>query len=181
MHASASSLARVARSSIVLTLVVALAVGATQPRVRAADPSAAPVASGSPLASETPKTMCQSLSDLRLYIGFLREQSVTDDGVLPILVGAVAATSEARTLAGLVNETYRPLVDALVDSLSGLQTAVRGFRDQGTVGAGIVQLGVAIAGIGTAMDALSAAMREPCPVEAPGASGLPAASPSPVA
>jgi len=182
MHASASSLARVTRPSIVLILVVAaLAGGVTQPRVRAADPSAGPVASGSPVATEAPKTMCESASDLRLYIGFLRDQSIKEDGLLPVLVGAVASISEARTLAGLVNETYRPLVDDLVASLEDLQTAVRGFRDQGTVGAGLVQLGEAITGVGTAMDALSGALREPCPVEAPGASGLPAASASPVA
>jgi len=182
MHASVSSLARVARPCIVLILVVAaLAAWATQPRVRAADPSAAPVATGSPVASETPRTMCESLADLRLYVGFLRDQSIDDDGLLPVLVGAVASISEARTLASLVSETYRPRVDDLVASLEALQTAVRGFRDQGTIGAGLVHLGEAITGVGTAMDALSAALREPCPVEAPGASGSPAALASPVA
>ena len=182
MHASVSFLARVARPSIALILVVAALAGVTtQPPVRAADPSAEPVASSAPVASVAPKTMCESVSDLRLYVGFLRGLSIKEDGVLPVLVGAAASISEARTLAGLVSETYRPLVDDLVASLDSLQTAVRGFRDQGTLGSGLVQLGVAITGVGSAMDALSTALREPCPVEAPSASGLPAASASPAA
>jgi hypothetical protein len=182
MQASALLQSRVARPSIALILVVAaLAGGATQPRVRAADPSAGPAASGSPVASEAPKTMCESMSDLGLYIGFMRDQSTKDDALLAVLVGAVASLGEARTLAGLVGETYRPLVDDLVASLQDLRTAVRGFRDQGTVGAGLVPVGEAITRIGTAMDTLSVALHEPCPVEAPGSSGMPAASPSPVA
>jgi hypothetical protein len=182
MHASVSSLARIARPSMVLILVVAaLAGGVTQPRARAADPSPEPVASGAPISSEASKTMCESVSDLRLYIEFLQDESTRDNGLLPVLVGAVAAISEGRTLAGLVSETYRPLVDDLVTSLEDLRTAVRGFRDQGTVGSGLVGLGEAITGIGTALDTLSAALREPCPVEAPGASAMPAASASPAA
>ena len=182
MLVSASSLARVARLSILLILVVAALAGvATQPRARAADPSPMPVASGAPVASEAPKTMCDSASDLALYIGFLRDQSIKEDGLLPMLVGAAAAISEARTLAGLVNETYRPLVDGLLTSLEDLQTAVRGFRDQGTVGAGLMQLGKAVTGVGTAMDSLMASLREPCLVEMPGASVLPTASASPAA
>ena len=123
--------------------------------------------------------MCESAADLRLYIGFLRDQSIRDD-VVPVLVGAAASLYEARTLAGLVSDTYRPLVDDLVRSLSDLVAAVRGFRDQGTVGAGLVQIGEAISGVGTAMDALSVALREPCPVESPGPSVLivPSASPA---
>ena len=153
--------------------------GATQPYARAADVSPAPIASVAPVASEAPKTMCESLSDLRLYVGFLRDQSIKEDGLLPVLVGAVASLSEARTLAGLVDEQYRPLVDDLVGSLQELGTSVRGFRDQGTVGAGLVQLGEAIAGVGATMDTLSVALSAPCPVDEPGASGQPAASASP--
>ncbi len=180
MNLSAWSLARIARPSI-MSLVVAVATigGVTQPYARAEDASPVPVASASSVASEAPKTMCQSVSDLRLYIGFLRDQSIKEDGLLPVLVGAVASLSEARTLAGLVDEQYRPLADELVASLQDLGTAVRGFRGQGTVGAGLVQLGEAIAGVGAKMDTLSTALRAPCPVEEPGASGLPAASASP--
>jgi hypothetical protein len=182
MHASAWSSARVTRLSIVLLLVAAaLAGGMTQSRVRAADPSAAPGASGAPIASPAPKTMCDSVSDLRLYVGFLRDQSIKEDGVLPVLVGAVASLAEARTLLPLVDETYRPLVDALIVSLQDLQTALRGFRDAGSVGSGLVELGESIVGVGTAMDTLSEALREPCPLDAPVGSVPPAASASPVA
>jgi hypothetical protein len=125
--------------------------------------------------------MCESLSDLRLYIGFVRDQSIDDGELLPMLVGAVAALSEARTLAGLVSETYRPLADNLIGSLQGLETAVRGFRDEETIGTGLEELGVAITGVGTAMDALAAALRDPCPAEPPDASAPPAASASPAA
>ena len=125
--------------------------------------------------------MCESASDLRLYTGFLRDQSIKDDGVLPVLVGTVAALSEAHTLAGLADETYRPLVDDLVVSLEGLRTAVRGFRSEQTVGAGVKQLGEAIAGVGSAMDVLSVALRAPCPPEVSGVPGPSAAPASPPA
>jgi hypothetical protein len=118
--------------------------------------------------------MCQSLADLRLYVGFLRGQSLGDDGLLPILVGAAASIAEARTLAPLVSAEYRPLAEDLIGSLAGLRSAVRGFGDAGTVGAGLVQVGEAIVGIGTSLDALSLALREPCPEASP----APVASPA---
>ncbi len=123
--------------------------------------------------------MCESAADLRLYVGFLRDQSIREDGLLPVLVGAVASLSEARRLSSLAGEIYRPLVNDLEASLTDLLTAVRRFRGQETIGAGLVTLGEAITGVGIAMDALSAGLREPCPGETPGASGLPAASASP--
>jgi hypothetical protein len=182
MHASASILTRAARPSILLVLVLA-ALSATLmgERVRAADASAVPPVSASPIASEPAKTMCESAADLRLYVGFLRDQSLDEDGLVPILVGAAASLSEAHTLAGLVSDTYRPLVDDLVSALSDLVWAVRGFREQGTIGAGLVGLGDAITRVGTAMDALSGALREPCPIASPGPSTVPAASGSPAA
>ncbi len=165
---------------MVLTLVVAaIAGGATQTPVGAADPSAPPTASASPVASEPAGAMCDSVANLRLYVGFVRDQSIKDDGLLPVLVGVVASLSEARTLAGLVRETYRPLVDDLVTSLTDLESAVRSFFDQGTVGAGLVQLGGAITDVGTKLDTLSSAVREPCPGESPAPSQLPAPSASP--
>ena len=179
MHAHASLVTRVARPSVLFLLMLAALAGATMgPRVRAADASAVPGASASPSASEPSKTMCESVADLRLYVGFLRDQSIQEGGLVPVLVGAAASLSEARTLAGLVDQTYRPLVDDLIGSLQDLASAVREFRDQGTIGAGLVQLGQAIAGVGTAMDALSAALREPCPLESPAPSALPAPSAS---
>lgn len=181
MHAPASLVTRVARPTIVLVLVMAAIAGMSRSWVRAADPSMAPPVSGSPTASEAPKTMCESAADLRLYVGFVRDQSIDDAGLLTVLVGAVASLSEARTLAALVGETYRPLVDDLVASLQDLRTTVRAFRDQGTVGAGLVQVGEAVARVGTTMDALSLALHEPCPTDAPVAPPAPAASASPAA
>jgi hypothetical protein len=181
MHAPASLLIRVARSTMMLVLVVASLVGAAGSPVLAQDPSVAPGVSMMPAASEPPKTMCESVADLRLYIRFLREQSLEDDGLVPVLVGAVASLAEARTLLGLIDETYRPLVDGLIGSLSALVSSIRELRDQGTLGAGLVQLGEAIVGVGTSMDALSRALREPCPLESPGASAPAAPSASPVA
>lgn len=118
--------------------------------------------------------MCESLADLRLYVGFLRGQSVSEDGMLPVLVGTVASLSEARTLAGLVGQTYRPLVDDLIGALAGLRSSLAGFGDAGTVGSGLVGVGEAIVAIGTRMDALSAALREPCPAASPAPSASPA-------
>jgi hypothetical protein len=182
MNASVSSLTRFARPSIGIMLVFAALAGvAPGPGVRAADPSPQSVAVASPVASEAPKTMCESAADLRMYVGFLQDQSIKEDGLLPVMVGVVASLSEARTLAGLVQETYRPLIDDLVNSLTDLEFAVRHIRDQGTLGSGLVQLGQAITVVGTKLDALSSTLREPCLVAAPGSSPLPAASASPAA
>lgn len=120
-----------------------------------------------PAATDAPPTMCESLADLRLYVGFLRDQSLDEDGLLPILVGAAASIAEARTLLPLVSEEYRPLVESLVGSLEDLRSAVRGFGDAGTVGTGLVQVGESIVSIGTSLDALSLALREPCPEASP--------------
>jgi hypothetical protein len=178
MYATAHPRLRGARPSIVLLLVLGILMlaGLAAP-TRAADPSAAPAAAGSPIASEAPQTMCGSVADLRLYLGFVRDQAANDGGLLPILVGTVASLGEARTLAGLVAETYRPLVDDLVAALQSLRTSIRGFSDAGTVGSGLVAVGEAIVDIGTRMDALSAALSEPCPAASP-APSAPAASPA---
>jgi hypothetical protein len=182
MNASASFLARAVRPSILLVLLVAALVGAAlAPGVRAADPSAAPGALASPGASGVPETMCDSVADLRVYVGFLRDQTLDDGGLVPMLVGAAASLSEARTLLGLVSDTYRPLVQELIGSLQTLKTAVHGFFDEGTIGAGLVQLGEAIAGVGASMDALTTELRQPCPAASPAASALPAPSGSPAA
>ena len=119
--------------------------------------------------------MCESLADLRLFVGFLRDQSLGEDGLLPILVGAAASIAEARTLLPLVSDEYRPLVEALLGSLEGLRSAVRGFGDAGTVGTGLVAIGESIVGLGTSLDALSIALREPCPEASPAPLVSPAA------
>jgi hypothetical protein len=101
----------------------------------AADPSAAPQIAASQAA-------CDSVTDLRLIVGFLRDTDIAVDGWLPVFVGTVAALSEARQLADSLGETYRPLFDDLIE---------------------------AITDIGNAMDAISVQLRTPCPVPSPDA------------
>lgn len=161
-----------------LVAVVAISWAAVAPST-AADPSAAPLAAPSPTPTLTAaQRMCESAADLRLYIGFLRATSLSEDGVLPVLVGLAASVGEARRLVGLVDATYRPMVEDLVASLEELRASVRELRDQGTLGAGIASVGEAITAIGEAMDALSTALRAPCPIELPDGSAPPAASPA---
>ena len=169
---------------MVLTLLFAAIAGAAaQSPVEAADPSVAHRGRSwrRPRRSrQNLQKRCAKASRISApYFGFVREQSIKEDGLLPVLVGVVASLSEARTLAGLVRETYRPLVDDLVTSLTDLESAARMFFDQGTVGAGLVQLGGAITDVGVKLDTLSSAVREPCPTESPAPSPLPAASASP--
>ena len=173
MTHSPSSPVRINRPGIALLLSVALWLTASLALpLGVTAQSEAP--SEAPAASEAPPTMCQSLANLRLYVGFVRDQSPGEDGLLPILVGVVASIAEARTLAPLVGDEYRPLVEALVGSLDDLRSAVRGFGDAGSVGAGLVAVGESIVGIGTSLDALSLALREPCPDASP----APVASPT---
>ena len=119
--------------------------------------------------------MCESLADLRLYVGFLRGQSLGEGDLLPILVGTAASIAEARTLLPLVGDEYRPLIEALLGSLEDLRSSVRGFGDAGTIGTGLVEIGESIVGIGTSLDALSLALREPCPEASPAPMASPAA------
>jgi hypothetical protein len=182
MQRSTSRLARFVQRSVLVSMVLTpVAIGALNAPVGAADPSPSPVVASSPAPTEPADAMCASVANLRLYVGFVRSQSIKDDGLLPVLVGVVASLSEARALAGLVSQTYRPLVDNLVTSLTDLETSVRTFFDQGTVGAGLVQLGGAIGAVGTQLDALSSAVKEPCPDGEPGPSMLPVPSASPSA
>jgi hypothetical protein len=141
------------------TLCAAAAMGMPS-LATAADPSAQP--STVPVASPS-TTMCQSAADLRLIIGFLQDNSIEEDGLVPELVGAVAALSEARTLLGLVDETYRPLAGDLVAALQDLRTTIDGLSTQETLGAGVAAVGESITQIGLAMDALAVELREPCP------------------
>ena len=174
MSHSPSSPMRVNRPGIALLLSLALwlMMSLAMPVGVAGQSEAPPEA---PTASQAPPTMCESLADLRLYVGFLRDQSLGDGGLLPILVGAAASIAEARTLLPLVGAEYQPLVEALLGSLEDLRSAVRGFRDAPTVGTGLVQVGESIVGIGTSLDALSIALREPCPEASPAPAASPAA------
>lgn len=138
--------------------------------VVAADPSPEPVAAGSPgIAMPDDASLCRSADNLRLIIGFLRETSISEDGVVPVVVGVIAGLSEVQTLAGLLNATYRPLVDDLTSSLEALRTTVETIGELGTVGAQVAAIGEAVTAVGNAMDALSVALQSPCAVggEAP--------------
>ncbi len=157
-----------------MVALIAMVGAILAPHARAAEASTPPA----PVSSAAPKTMCESLADLRLYVGFLRDQSLHDDGLVPVLVGVVASLEEARTLAGLVGQEYRPLVDDLIEALRDLGSSVRGFREAGTIGSGLVQLGEAIARVGVTLDVLSGALREPCPLESPAPTTMPQPAPS---
>lgn len=175
MRHSTTTSNRTRRPRTALLLMLALwTIASLVTPVGVAGQSPAPSAPA-PAASEAPPTMCESLADLRLYVGFLRDQSLGDDGLLPIIVGAAASIAEARTLLPLVSDEYRPLVAALLGSLEDLRSAVRGFGEAGTVGAGLVQVGESIVGIGTSLDALTLALREPCPEASPAPVASPAA------
>lgn len=122
------------------------------------------------------KALCESADDLRLIIGFLSETSISEDGVIPVVVGVIAGLSEARTLVGLVDATYRPLVEDLITSLEELGATIDGLGDAATLGAEIASVGEAITDVGEAMDALGLQLRDPCPMEEPAASAVPVES-----
>jgi hypothetical protein len=159
---------RVLRGPVIGLAIAALSLGALSAGALAADPSPDPASVASPGSEMTePTELCQSASDLRLIIGFLRETSISEDGVIPVVVGVIAGLSEAQTLVGLVDETYRPLVEDFVISLQELRTTVDELGEAATLGAEIASIGEAITEIGTAMDALSVQLQTPCPVEDP--------------
>lgn len=154
-------------------LVSSIAVGPGAKVALAADPS--PPAS--PAASVAPApTLCESASDLALYVRFLGDQSLSEDGIVPILVGVAASIFEAQRLAGLIDATYRPLIAELRAALEELGVTARGIRDGATVGAGIADLGRSITRIGEAMDALGTQLRTRCDLS--GTSASPAPSPA---
>lgn len=153
------------RSSIALGLVMAAILTTASPYPVAAaesSPTAQPAATTAPTLAPA-DALCQSADDLRLIVGFLRETDPSEDGWVPVIVGAIAGLSEARQLLALVDETYRPLVDDLATSFRDLRSTVEGLSEQTTAGAGIASLGEAITTVGNAMDALSVQLREPCP------------------
>ena len=154
-----------ARGRVILlsSLIVASSLTALPGGLLAQEPSASP---GAQVTLEPAVAACESADDLRLIIDFLRNTDTTEDGWLPVFVGAVAGLSEARQLAGLLGDTYRPLLDDLIASLEGLRTTVEQLDGQETVGAQLAVIGEAITGIGNAMDALTVELRTPCPVDA---------------
>jgi hypothetical protein len=135
--------------------------------IRAAEASATPEAAMSPSPTMTPpEALCGSVSDLQLIVEFLRGTDVEEEGWVPVLVGVVAALSEARALASAAGQTYAPLVDELVTSLEQLRTTIDEARGTGTIGSRIAAIGEAVTGIGNAMDALAVQTRTPCPTAA---------------
>jgi hypothetical protein len=166
MNAQPSFGVRSMRTPLVLLglLLLVVAAGTWSPIARAAESSAEPAAMASPVPSVAPAdAMCESASDLVLIIGFLRATSISEDGVVPTVVGAIAGLHEAQQLLGLVDDTYRPFVEDLAASLQGLRTTIDELGDQATLGAGIATIGESITAIGESMDALSVALRTPCP------------------
>jgi hypothetical protein len=119
-----------------------------------AEPSVAPA-----------KAACESADDLGLIVEFLQDTDAEEDGWLPVIVGAIAGLSEARTLVGLVGETYQPLVGDLITSLQDIRVTVDGLDDIESTGAQITAVGETITDIGTSMDALGAQLRTSCPTD----------------
>ena len=145
----------------VLMLVVALlGVSALAVPVAAQDDSPDP--SASPAAAEA---ACQSASDLEIILGFVRDSVEAESGLVPVGIGVIAALSEARTLVGLVGETYRPLVQDLTVSLQDLRATIGDLDDLDTAGAKLAAVGETVVDIGNAMDAVSMQLRTGCPEE----------------
>jgi hypothetical protein len=175
------------RGSTILTVAaIASAVLLLPAGLLAAEPTPgeSPAAVGSPATVPTlapADAFCESVDDLRFIVTFLRDTDASEDGWLPIFVGATAAISEARQLAGAADDTYRPLVEDMVGSLEGVRSTAADLGELGTAGAKIAAIGQAITDIGNAMDALSVQLREPCPSAAPASDAAPPPSAPPAA
>jgi hypothetical protein len=111
------------------------------------------------------KTLCESRTDLRTDVEFLRSVEVSEDGLLQLIVSVDAALGEARTLAVLAGEEYVPLVTDVVVSLQDVRDIAKELEGQETVGAAIATIGEAIIAVGESMDELEIRLREPCPEE----------------
>ena len=109
------------------------------------------------------EAICETASNLRLIAGFLQDTSISEDGVIPVVVGGIAGVSQARQLAGLVGETLQPLAEDLVVSLQGLRDLGDEMTDDQTLGAKVAIFGESIVEIGESMDALGLQLRERCP------------------
>ena len=152
---------------LILALIASLGV-ALPSATLGAEETPAPVSTMAPAPSLAPaEALCESAADLRLIIAFAQESDVSEDGWLPFLVAGIAGISEAQTLLGLVDETYRPLVEDLIVSLQDLGATAESLEDMETVGARVAAMGEAITDIGEAMDALSVQLQTRCPVDVP--------------
>jgi len=159
MTHSRYTIARSERTRVgVATLLVALmSITMLASAVVAQEESAAPLAS--PTAAEA---ACTSASDLQLIVDFVRDSVEAEAGLITVGIGVIAGVSEANTLAGLVAETYRPLVGDLILSLQGLRDTIGSLGELDTTGAKIATIGESVTEIGSAMDALTVQLRSSC-------------------
>jgi hypothetical protein len=153
------------KTTIALTLAVSLMAALpagllAQDSTRAAEDTASVEPSVAPA-----EAACESADDLGLIVEFLQDTDAEEDGWLPVLVGAIAGLSEARTLVGLVGETYQPLVSDLIVSLQDIRVTVDGLDDMESTGTQIAAVGETITDIGNSMDALGAQLRTSCPTD----------------
>jgi hypothetical protein len=152
-----SQLARVLSATLLLAL---LGTSTLVSGVAAQEGSAVP--SASPTVEQA---ACSSADDLRLIIGFIGDSVEAESGLIPVGIGVIAAVSEARSLAGLVGEVFRPLVDDLVVSLQDLRDTIGDLDELETAGAKLASVGEAVTDIGNAMDSLSVTLQTSCPSE----------------
>ena len=149
---------RTERIRIVVTLLIALlSLSALASPVAAQEESSAPAAT--PTAAES---ACASAEDLAFIISFIGNSIESESGLVPLGIGVVAAVGETRTLASLVGETYRPLVEDLLISLENLRETMGALEDLDTAGAKLASTGEAVADIGNAMDELTVQLRTRC-------------------
>ena len=158
MHATRPPTARGSRArsiGLILTIASSLAVvfpaGAlAQDEAAETDPAAA---------------ACESAADLRMIIGFLQDTSVSEDGIIPVVVGGIAGISVAQDLAGEVRDTLGPLVEEVIVSMQGLRDIGDEMSGDETLGAKVATIGESIVEIGESMDALSLQLQERCPTD----------------
>lgn len=111
----------------------------------------------------TEEAICETADNLRLIVGFLQDTTVSEDGVIPVVVGGIAGFSQARELAGLVGDTLQPLVEDVIVSMQGLRDISDEMSDEQTLGAKVAIIGESVVQVGESMDALGLQLRERCP------------------
>jgi hypothetical protein len=109
------------------------------------------------------QAICETADNLRLVVGFLQDTSISEDGVIPVVIGGIAGVSQARELADLVGDTLRPLVEDVIVSMQGLRDIGDEMTDEQTLGAKVAVIGESVVEIGESMDALGLQLRERCP------------------
>ncbi len=144
--------------AMLLPALVALPLMAVS--VSAQDESPAPTASLTPA-----EAACASADDLRVILDFTRESVESNRGLVPVGIGVIAGLSEARNLAGLVGDVYRPLVEDVIVSLQDLRDTIGDLDEIDTAGLKVAAVGEALVDIGDAMNELGAQVRTGCPEE----------------